>query len=123
MGITFNWFKDVKVDERKLGIFEYNDPVEYIDGYDCNHSGIHVSQIQDVFKTYGNRQIPYIDEYYFRGTKEELISMLIPKETVIDICNKFLNNPDETDPNYVRDDIEWIKKLSEDGYYISYESL
>lgn len=123
MGITFNWFKDVKIDERELGMFEYNDPVEYIDGYGCNHSGIHVSQIQDVFKTYGNRQIPYIDEYYFRGTKEDLIRILIPKDEVIEICNKFLNDPDETDLNDVRDDIEWIKRLSEDGYYISYESL
>ena len=123
MGITFTWFKDVKVDERELGMFEYNNPVEYIDGYDCNHSPGNVIDLQTIFEEYGDVDIPCINKYLFSGTKEELISMLIPKEKVIDICDKFLNNPDEIDPNDMRDRIEWIKKLSEDGYYISYESL
>lgn len=123
MGITFTWFKDVKVDERELGMFEYNDPVEYIDGDNCNHSPGNVIDLQTIFEKYGDVDIPCINKYLFSGTKEELISMLIPKENVIEICDKFLNNSDEIDPNDMRDRIEWIKKLSEDGYYISYESL
>lgn len=123
MGLTFNWFKDVKIDERELGMFEYNDPIEYIGGDNCNHSPGNVIDLQTIFEEYGDVDIPFINKYLFEGTKEELISMLIPKETVIDICDKFLNNPDEIDPNDMRDRIKWIKKLSEDGYYISYESL
>lgn len=123
MGLTFNWFKDVKADERELGMFEYNDSIEYIDGDNCNHSPGNVIDLQTIFEEYGDVDIPCINKYLFSGTKEELISMLIPKEKVIDICDKFLNNPDEIDPNDMRDRIEWIKKLSEDGYYISYESL
>ena len=123
MGIQFNWFKDVKIDERKLGMFEYNDPIEYIGGDNCNHSPGNVINLQTIFEEYGDVDIPCINKYLFSGTKEELISMLIPKEKVIDICNKFLNNPEEKDSNDMRDRIEWIKKLSEDGYYISYESL
>lgn len=123
MGITFTWFKDVKVDERELGMFEYNNPVEYIGGDNCNHSPGNVIDLQTIFEEYGDVDIPCINKYLFSGTKEELISMLIPKEKVIDICNKFLNNPEEKDSNDMRDRIEWIKELSEDGYYISYESL
>lgn len=124
MGIQFNWFKDVE-NEIEMGMFSYTQNyIKFIDGDGCNHSPNNVEYLQEIFEKYGDTEIPYLSKTYMDITREEIIEdYLIPKEKVIEICNKFFNNPEEKDSNDMRDRIEWIKKLSEDGYYISYESL
>ena len=126
MGIQFNWFKDVEVVENKIemGMFSYTQNyIKFIDGDGCNHSSGNVGFLQEIFEKYGNINIPYLPTY-MDCTREEIISdILIPKEKVIEICEKFLNNPNEKDEYDMRDRIEWIKKKSEEGYYVAYEGF
>ena len=128
MGIQFNWFKDVEVIERKIGVglFSYTQNyIEFIDGDGCNHSPSNVDYLQEIFEKYGDVEIPYLSTTYMMDiTRKEIIKdYLIPKEEVIDVCDKFLNNPNEKDEHDMRDRIEWIKKKAEEGYYIAYEGF
>lgn len=128
MGIQFNWFKDVEVVERKIGVglFSYTQNyIEFIDGDGCNHSPSNVGFLQEIFKKYGDVEIPYLSTTYMMDiTRKEIITdYLIPKEEVIDVCDKFLNNPNEKDEHDMRNRIEWIKKKAEEGYYIAYEGF
>jgi hypothetical protein len=74
-------------------------------------------KIQDLLEKYGGIRIPSIKRLNRdNGDKPDLIE---PK-VVSEVCAKILVNSDvdEVDMRYR---IEWFKKLSDEGYYLSYD--
>lgn len=118
MGVGFNWFKNYKIIEHEIcygGLgkdVEYG--IEYLDGDSTSHSYGNRSKLQDIFRKYLNVEIPTIDDYDYKEI--ELIEPCI----MSNLCTKLLENK-EYDLEAMEDRIQWIKELSDKGYYVSYD--
>ena len=124
MSRGINWFKDIKIEEEftDYGLGKdtsYN--IEYLDGDSTSFSDGNITKYQDAFKQYGNVTIPYI-EYECYSKPNYIKERFIEPKILSEICNKFLNNPNEKDEYNIRSRIEWFKKMSDKGYYISYDN-
>lgn len=121
MGVGFNWFKDYKIIEEKItlgfgGYIEYR--IKYLDRDCTSHGYGNRSKLQSIFRKYLNIEIPTIDDYY--STRVDLD--LIKPSLMSSYCDELLDGK-EYDLENMRDRIEYIKELSDDGYYISYDIL
>ncbi len=120
MSTGFNWFKSYKItihrDER---MWEYDDKkLDYIGGGSTSHSGYNIGLVQDLIEKYSGKRIPTIEEDWLESEDEDL-GLIQPKE-MSDICIKILDGK-EVDSVGMRERIEWFKKLSDEGYYLSYD--
>ena len=115
MSIGFNWFKDYQ-----LYLFdEYYEEyaLEYLDGDSTSHSAGNIIKVQDLLEKYGGIRIPSIRTY---DVDENYELDLINPKLMSDVCERILNGS-EVDEVDMRDRIEWFKKLSDDGYYLTYD--
>lgn len=113
MSIGFNWFKDYEfylVDEL---YHDYN--LRYIGGGSTSHSVGNIIKVQNLLEKYGGIRIPIVDTYGVYNKPE-----LIDPKMMSDVCSKILSAT-EVDEVDMRDRIEWFKKLSDEGYYLSYD--
>ena len=108
MGVNFNYFKNYKIVDN----FGYGNSIEYIGGDSVSHSYGNRTKLQNVFYQYLKIQIPVIDDNY--------IDDLIEPSQMSIYCTMLLNNK-KYNLNDLEDRIIWIKKLSDEGYYVSYD--
>ena len=113
MSIGFNWFKDYEIYLADEFYHDYN--LRYIGGDSTSHSAANIIKVQDLLEKYGEIRIPTIDTYGVYN-KPDLIEPSIMSE----VCDKILQSVD-VDKADMRDRIEWFKKLSDEGYYLSYD--
>lgn len=127
MGIGFNWFKNYKIVEHETispwgGGENKEYTLEFIDSNSTDFGYGNASRLNMILKQYGDIEIPHIDDigYYYKEDIEELANLINPK-AVSKVCAKFLNDINEEDEEDLRDRIEWIKEISDEGYFISYD--
>lgn len=118
MSIGFNWFKKYEIvhqcSDRWYGWYE----LKYLDGGSTSHSAGNVRAVQHLFEKYGGISIPRIDVENIDSVDYDL--GLIEPAVMIEICDKILSNT-ECDICDMRFRIEYFKKLSEQGYYLTYD--
>jgi hypothetical protein len=118
MGVGFNWFKSYKIIENEIdyGMGKYKEyNIEYLDGDSTSHAYGNRTKLQNIFDKYLNIVIPTIPYY---GYSEDLIEPPVMSE----LCAKLLNNKDVYNLEGMEERIQWIKKLSDEGYYVSYDN-
>lgn len=120
MGVGFNWFKDYEVIPNiinmGIGIYtEYN--LKYINGGSTSHSYGNRTKLQNIFRKYLNTEIPNIPDYCQEDENVNLIDPCL----MFELCDKLLKNKDVYNLKGMEDRIQSIKKLSEEGYYVSYD--
>ena len=118
MSIGFNWFKEYEIIHHKEGYWYDWYQVIYDGGDSTSHSAGNITKVQNLIEKYGGKRIPRVNKYAIDSTDYK-IDLIEPTE-MVEICNRILANTecDEVDMRYR---IEWFKKLSEDGYYLSYD--
>lgn len=119
MSKGFNWFKNYKITHMLADHYWYSYySLSYIDGGSTSHSAGNIIKVQNLIEKYGNKTIPIVNEEWIDSVDYDL-ELIEPKE-MVEICNKILANT-ECDEVYMRNRIEWFKKLSEEGYYLTYD--
>lgn len=120
MSTVFNWFKSYKIHIHKgTTMFDYDDSsIEYIDGGSTSHSGYNIGLVQDLIEKYSGKRIPTIQGEWLESENQDL--HLIDPEEMYEICQRILDG-DEVDRADQRSKFEWFKKLSDEGYYLSYD--
>lgn len=117
MSIGFNWFKSYEIED-------YSQPycddfrLTYIGGDSTSHSGGNIGKVQDLLEKYTGKRIPTVCDDWISSTDYDL-NLIEPSE-MSEICSKVLATT-EVDEVDMRDRIEWFKKLSDEGYYLTYD--
>lgn len=100
-------------------MFDYDDSdIEYIGGGSTSYSGYNIGLVQDLIEKYSGKRIPAIQEEWLESEDQDL-HLIDPKE-MTEICQRILDGR-EIDKVNMRSRIEWFKKLSDQGYYLSYD--
>lgn len=100
-------------------MFDYDDSdIEYIGGGSTSHSGHNIGLVQNLIEKYSGKRIPAIQEEWFDSENQDL-HLIAPKE-MTEICQRILDGS-EIDKIDMRSRIELFKKLSDQGYYLSYD--
>ena len=115
MSIGFYWFKDYQLYLYDEYYGEY--ALEYLDGDSTSHSAGNIIKVQDLLEKYGGVRISSIRTY---DVDENYELDLINPKLMSEICERILKNSD-VDEVDMRDRIEWFKKLSDEGYYLTYD--
>ena len=119
MSIGFNWFKNYEITHMFANHYWYSYySLTYFDGNSTSHSSGNITKVQNLIEKYGNKRIPRINEEWIDSVDYDL--NLINPEEMVEICNKILAGT-EVDKVDMRHRIEWFKKLSEEGYYLTYD--
>ena len=118
MSIGFNWFKKYKIIHRAAPSFYDWYELKYLYGNSTSHSAGNVIKVQNLIEKYSGKRIPSINEECIDSVDYEL-DLIEPNE-MVEICNKILSST-EVDEVCRRDRIERFKKLSEEGYYLTYD--
>ena len=114
MSLGFNWFKEYGF--HLVNGFYYDEyDLEYIDGDSTSHSYGNVIKVQNLLEKYGGVRIPKVNTY---GIYDKPV--LIEPKVMSEACNKVLQST-EVDKVDMRDRFEWFKKLSDEGYYLTYD--
>ena len=113
MSTGFNWFKTYEI----YCIDEFYDDysLRYLGGNSTSHSSGNIIKVQDLLEKYGGVRVPQVNRHdvYDEPT-------LIEPEVMSEACVKVLQST-EVDEVDMRDRIEWFKKLSDEGYYLTYD--
>jgi hypothetical protein len=122
MGVGFNWFKNYKIIEENFNVgfgenTEYR--IKYLDGDYTSHAYGNRTKLQNIFHKYLNIEIPTISGCWSSKPNLNLIEPSILSE----YCTKLINDYDNYDLEDMTDRIQWIKDLSDEGYYVSYDVL
>lgn len=119
MSKGFNWFKKYEI-IHKIPYNPYFDwyGIEYLDGDSTSHSVGNIIKVQNLIEKYSGKRIPVVNEDWIDSVIYKLD--LINPEEMVEICNKILAD-EEVDKVDMRHRIEWFKKLSEEGYYLTYD--
>ncbi len=125
MGVGFNWFKDYKIIkiENPISWFEssYIYSIEYLNGDSTSHGYGNRTKLQNLFELVG-KSIPTINDEIFCDDVEDYIkNRLIQPAEMSRICDELLNS--EFNLLDMEDRIKWIKELSDEGYYVTYDML
>lgn len=120
MSTGFNWFKSYKIHIHKgTMMFDYDDSdIEYIDGGSTSHSSANVTLIQELIEKDSGERIPIIQGERLESEDQDL--HLIDPVEMAEISQRILDG-DEVDKADQRSKFEWFKKLSDEGYYLSYD--
>ena len=118
MSIGFNWFKKYEIIHCVPDHFYDWYELNYLDGNSTSHSAGNVIKVQNLIEKQGGKRIPSINEECIDSVDYEL-DLIEPSE-MVEICNKILSST-EVDEVCMRDRIERFKKLSKEGYYLTYD--
>ena len=119
MSTVFNWFKKYEIFQ-KIPYNPYFDwyGIAYLDGDSASHSVGNIIKVQNLIEKYSGKRIPVVNEDWIDSVDYDL--NLINPEEMVEICNKILADT-EVDKVDMRHRIERFKKLSEEGYYLTYD--
>jgi len=117
MGVGFNWFKSYLISEETIdyglsNVIGYH--IKYLDGGKTSHSYGNRTKLQNVFNMHCDAEIPNI------STEVDVDLELIEPSKMSQMCKELLES--DHDLLDMRDRIEWIKDLSDEGYYVSYDT-
>ena len=120
MSTGFNWFKSYRIHIHKgTTMFDYDDSsIEYIGGGSTSHSSGNIILIQELIEKDSGKRIPTIQGEWL-GSEDQDLNLIDPKE-MSEICQRILDGY-EVDKLDQRSKFEWFKKLSDQGYYLSYD--
>lgn len=119
MSRGFNWFKSYEIYELDPDHWYSDYAVRYLNGDSTSHSCFNISLVQDLLETYGGKWIPYVNDEFIDSIDYRL-DLIEPTE-MSEMCDKVLAAiPEDHD---MRERIEWFKKLSDEGYYLTYDSV
>lgn len=118
MSTGFNWFKEYKIEKDIYLYPEEYYKITYIGGDNTSHSAGNICKCQDLLEKYGGKRIPYVCEDWLYSINEKL--ELIEPSEMSEMCQKVLETTD-VDEFDMRERIEWFKKLSDEGYYLTYD--
>lgn len=117
MSTGFNWFKEYEIihfeEDHWYDWYELN----YLDGNSTSHSAGNITKVQELLEKYGNIRIPSIQR--LNRDNDNKPNLIEPK-IMSEVCVEILGNSD-VDKVDMRDRIKWFKKLSDEGYYLSYD--
>ena len=97
--------------------YDYSD-IEYIGGGSTSYSGYNIGLVQDLIEKYSGKRISIIQGKWLESEDQDL--HLIDPKAMTEICQRILDGS-EVDNVNMRSRIEWFKKLSDQGYYLSYD--
>lgn len=120
MGVGFNWFKSYKVIEEThiVGWFEETEyRIKYLEGGSTSHSYGNRTKLQDIFYKYLGVEIPTIQSGSYMGCVN---FKLIEPPVMSQMCEELLENKNNYELEDMEERIQWIKELSDEGYYVSY---
>ena len=115
MSIGFHWFKDYEIETFNENFIQFYSVI-YKNGGGTSHSAYNVITLQNLFEKYGGFRIPQIEQFPNDDRRIELI----PPKRVSEICSVILESG-EGEIGDMRERIEWLKRLSDDGYYLTYD--
>lgn len=121
MSQGINWFKDFKIKkEIKEEIFGESViyVIEFLDGDETCFNEENIVKYQEAFKKYGGITIPYVNYEYCSKPKD--LEFIEPK-ILSEVCSKILSDC-ILDKDGIKDRIEWFKKMSDKGYYFSFDN-
>ena len=119
MSIGLNWFKSYRIIVDESFLYTSMN-IEYFDGDSTSHSPGNVTKLQELLKKYGDIEIPTSSHIKDNNGNYEL--ELIQPEILSNVCDIILKNSD-VDKVDMRARVEWIKRLSDDGYYFVYDQI
>ena len=100
-------------------MYDYDDSdIEYIGGCSTSHSEYNIGLVQDLIEKYSGKRIPAI-QWEWLDSEDQDLHLIDPKE-MTEICQRILDGS-EIDKVDMRSRIELFKKLSDQGYYLSYD--
>lgn len=122
MGLTFYWFTEYQVIMQDSGSFvshPYCSDIILTGGDNTSHGYGNSGDLMELFKKVTGLDFPVINTYSIKSENDDV--GLINPSKMTEYCDMLLKNKsvDELD---LRDRIEWFKELSEQGYYIAYDS-
>lgn len=121
MGLSFNWFKNYQIIIQDRGGFvsePYCSDIILTGGDNTSHAYSSVCNIKHLFQKVTGLEFPTINTYSIHCENDD-IGLIEPIE-MVKYCELILASK-EVDLLDERDRVEWFKKLSEQGYYISYD--
>lgn len=118
MSTGFNWFKKYEIVCHSEGHWYQWYEVRYLDGGSTSHSAGNIIDVQYLIEKHGYVRIPQISNECIDSVDYDL--ELIDPKKMVRICDKILADT-ECDELDMRFRIECFKKLSEEGYYLTYD--
>lgn len=117
MSTGFNWFKKYEIIHYEPNHWYDWYELNYLDGNSTSHSAGNITKVQDLLEKYGGISIPYVKRL---NRSDDSKPYLIEPKVISNVCAEILQNSD-VDEVDMRDRIEWFRKLSDEGYYLSYD--
>lgn len=120
MSTGFNWFKQYKPKKTFYNPKDIEYSAEFLDGDSTGFSGGNIGIIDDLLEEY-DIYIPRIrDDYDNIKDLEKALSNLIEPSTLSNIFDKILKD-DKVDKAGMRKRVQWMKELSDEGYFLCYD--
>jgi len=118
MSRSVNFYKEVNIEVIDYGYgCEYRH-VEYKDNHDTSWSGCNINKLESLFDKYTElKAIPVVGEYTENPYKKIVDPYIMSK-----YCSAILEHNEDDAVKEDKDRIEYIKFMSDNGYYISLES-
>lgn len=120
MGRGINFYKDVKLVKHEekdvFGDYDWNE-LKYIDNHSISWSYGNTYRLGLLFEKYTNLSLPII----LCEDDNDCLEDLIKPEDMVKYCDKVLNNATGEELEEWGNRVEYIKEISEKGYYVSYD--
>lgn len=120
MSIGVNFYKDVEVIRHDgVGYFDYDYcELKYKDNHSTSWSSGNIIKLGNLFEKYVGESLPIHLSEYDVNCKDELIE---PSQ-MIKYCDIVLSNEEDIMVQRFEYRLNYIKEMSQKGYYVSYDS-
>jgi len=119
MSRSVNFYKEVNIEVTDYGYGCEDRHIEYKDNHGTSWSGWNITKLELLFDKYTElKAIPVIGQYT-EDPREKIVDPCIMSK----YCSVILEHTEDDAVNEDKDRIEYIKFMSDNGYYISLESF
>ena len=120
MSIGFNWFKQYKPRKKFYSPKDIEYAPEFLDGGSSSFSGGNIGKVSDLLEEY-DVYIPSIrDDYDTVEKLETALNDLVNPTVLSDALDKILKD-NKVDKVGMRERVQWMKELSDEGYLLCYD--
>lgn len=119
MSIGVNFYKDVELIKHEGGGicgYDYYE-LKYKDNHSTSWSAGNTIKLGDLFKKYTGECLPIHLSEYDENCKDDLVN---PNE-MVKYCDMVLIHDEDELVSEFEDRLNYIKKMSQEGYYVSYD--